>query len=63
MTTITFEKNINLKKKNFVDIWDFMNTVLTTYEEIEDKVLWKIAKESDKWDFADVNELYKVLSK
>lgn len=59
MTTITFEKDLNIKKKNFQDIWDFLNTVLATYEQIEEKALWKIAKESDKWDFADMNDFYK----
>lgn len=63
MTTITFEKNLNIKKKKFQDIGDFLNTVLTTYEQIEEKALWKIAKENDKWDFADLNDFYKVLSK
>lgn len=56
--------NIPFKvSKTNMDFWDFMIEILQKYEDIEDLMLSKIAKESDQGDYVDKNCLLDHLSK
>lgn len=62
MTQVTFQKGLPMKRTTFQDVGDFLDEFLRTYEELEDKALWKIAKESDKGDYASMDIFHKTLS-
>lgn len=61
MTTITFEETISIKKTHFKNIWEFLQSVWELYEDLEDKALLKLAKNSDSWNLASLDELYNNL--
>ena len=57
MTTITFESNIDLKKKNFTDLQDFFESLSQSYdfsyeEYLENKM--QAVKNSPKSDFVNI---------